>query len=173
MRNNYFTSKVFLEAQLWVFNGFAAISLAFYFSLFSAGNPNEFSWALKTAVIFFGIGLVLNAALAFLILINGKDAEYFHMLNSSKYFGWVPIIAVNSTLLAVLFLVIHFSWLAFMAAMVVIAIAYFAYKNALDEESKRHEEKMREYERQQLDANLQLIKMNRENELKNQNNHPS
>lgn len=173
MRNNFFTSKVFLEAQLWVFNGFAAISLAFYFSLFSAGSPNQFSWALKTAVIFFGIGLVLNAALAFLILISGKDAEYFHMLNSSKYFGWVPVMAVNSTLLAVLFLVIHFSWLAFMAAIVVIAITYFAYKNAMNEEKKRHEEKMREYDLQQIDARLQLIKMHREKELKKQKNHPS
>ena len=97
IRDKLFKSKAFVEAQLWVFNALSAVSLGFYFSLFSAGDPEKFSTSLQLATVLFGISLVTNASLAFLILISDKDAEFLDMLNRSQYFGWVPVVAMLCT----------------------------------------------------------------------------
>lgn len=65
------------------------MSLAFYFSLFSAGKPEEFSVSLQLATVLFGISLATNAPLAFFILVSNKDSDFLDMLNRSKYFGWI------------------------------------------------------------------------------------
>ncbi|HID3971102.1 TPA: hypothetical protein ACXE0Z_000459 [Enterobacter cloacae] len=151
----YFLSKAFVEAQLWVFNGFAAVSLAFYFSLFSAGKPDEFSASLQVAVVLFGISLVSNASLAFLILVSDKDAEFINMLNSSKYFGWIPLIAMYSMLFAIITLILYFSWVAFFVTILTMAAVYWLFNKALSHEKKLTEKRTLEM---QADCTSKMLK---------------
>ncbi|KZQ28030.1 hypothetical protein A3464_06925 [Enterobacter genomosp. O] len=162
--NKYFLSKAFVEAQLWVFNGFAAVSLAFYFSLFSAGKPDEFSISLQIVVVLFGISLVSNASLAFLILVSDKDAEFINMLNSSKYFSWIPLIAMYSMLFAIITLILYYSWVAFFVTILTMAAVYWLFNKALSYEKKLTKQRTCEMQADCTSTMLKLCEMKNKEE---------
>lgn len=162
--NKYFLSKAFVEAQLWVFNGFAAVSLAFYFALFSAGKSEAFSVSLQFAVVLFGVSLVTNASLAFLILISGKDGEFIDMLNRSKYFSWIPIVAMYSMLFAILSLILNFSWIAFLCSILTMTCVFLLFKKALGHENNQIKKRIREMQYEQTSIMLELLKMQKKEE---------
>ncbi|MDH0053586.1 ABC-type multidrug transport system fused ATPase/permease subunit [Pantoea sp. PA1] len=162
--NKYFLSKAFVAAQLWVFNGFAALSIAFYFSLFSAGKPAEFSISLQFSVVLFGISLVTNASLAFLILVSNKDPDFLNMLNRSKYFSWVPLTAMYSMLFAVVFLVLNFSWTALILLILTMAAVYILFERAIKHEREQIETSIRKSKNEQMSTLIEILKMQREKE---------
>lgn len=157
IRDGFFKSKTFVEAQLWVFNGFSAVSIAFYFSLFSAGNPENFPVSLQLAVVLFGISLATNGPLAFLILISDKDSEFLNMLNNSKYFGWVPITSIYSMAFAVISLIAFYSWWAFSFVFITLLAVVLLFFQAMRYDKIEREKRMRQLKSEQLNAMLDIL----------------
>ncbi len=160
--SDFYNNKAFAEAQLWVFNGFSAVSLAFYFALFSAGNPENFSVLLQLTIVLFGISLATNAPLALLIMVSDKDIEFLNMLNNSKFFGWIPIIATYSTMFAVLSLIAFYSCLAFIVVIATVCAIVYLFNQALKAEKIKHKEKMRELKAERISLTLDILKQKKE-----------
>lgn len=162
IREKLLKNKAFAEAQLWVFNGLSVMSLAFYFALFSAGSPDTFSTSLQLATILFGISLSSNSLLASIIIISGKDSDYLDMLNKSPYFGLVPIIAIYSSGLAVISLVVFYSWLAFFSVVFTMAAGIYLLLKAMSYETKLHKKRMQELESEKLSTMHDILKNKKE-----------
>lgn len=167
-QNKFFKSKKFVKAQLWVFNGLSVISLGFYFSLFSAGNPATFPISLQLAVIFFGVGLAANASLAFLFITSRKDPEFIDMLNNSRYFGWIPIVAIYSTGFAVLSLISFYSWIALIAVIFTMCTTIYLLYRTMQDEIKQSERRINEIELEKINLRLEILKNEKEKQEKSE-----
>jgi hypothetical protein len=158
IRENLLKNKAFAEAQLWVFNGLSVMSLAFFFALFSAGSPDDFSFSLQLAAVLFGVSLSSNSFLASIIIFSEKNSDYLDMLNKSPYFGWVPIIAIYSSGLAVVCLVLSYSWFAFFSIVFTMAAVSYLWIKTMKHESEQHKKRMQELELEKLNTMAEILK---------------
>ncbi|EPE6127626.1 hypothetical protein ACSKGD_004504 [Vibrio parahaemolyticus] len=162
-------SESFVKAQLWVFNGLAGISLAYFLALFSAGEPKDFSFSLELATILFSISLISNAVLALMVISTDKDPEFLHLLSVSKYSSWIPIASMYSAAFAVLALVAHFSWFAFICMVFMGLMTPFMSYKALKAELESIKKRRADIQMETLDTQLNIIKMLREKETEAEN----
>ncbi|HCG6308651.1 TPA: hypothetical protein NJ173_001708 [Vibrio parahaemolyticus] len=149
--SDFIKSKIFVDIQLWVFNGLAAISIAYFFALLSAGSPEHFSLAIEASTILFSVSLVMNSALALIIIVSGKDSDFLYFITTSKYLSWLPIVGMYSPAIAILFLLAHFSIIALLTVVIVIVLIPVLFRKALSAQSAANEKRRLEIEQERLD----------------------
>ncbi|MEZ9233845.1 hypothetical protein QF117_04215 [Vibrio sp. YMD68] len=101
--------EVFIKKQIWLYSTFSAVSMAFFLAMLSAGAESDNSTPLKLATLAFSLSLTINSLLSFIIVGFDDETETLHALFKVDLFSFVIFSAFLSFVVAVLFLIAHFS----------------------------------------------------------------
>ena len=119
------------DMHKWAHSVLGIICITFFFSLFSVGNGFEQSIALNIAAWCFGIGLPLNAGLAFLHGMFKSEKLLTQYAQKYLLFRLVEILALNLIFLGVVFLISHFSLSLSIVVFIFGLIAIFIFKKII------------------------------------------
>ncbi len=143
-----FTSKNFIEAQIWVYSVMAASSFAFFLSLLSSTKSGTL---LYIATLLFSVSLGLNVFVAFLFSILKEDGELIHNINKTKIFSKIILFCYLSFILGVVCFIGVFSILAMVVFIIFLLILFFLYPKIQKEveniENAEYEKEFRELEK--------------------------
>ncbi|PNH92279.1 hypothetical protein [Vibrio diazotrophicus] len=113
------------QRQIWLYSASAAVSSAFFLALLSSGNSLDNSLLLLLSTILFAISLVTNAVLAFHgMAYNSQPVEMARQTSTIHVFK-VQFCAYLSIVLAVLFLIWYFSFVAFLSALIAGTFSFY------------------------------------------------
>ena len=104
--------------QVWLYSAFAAVSGAFFLALLSSGSSLNESILLMFSTILFSVSLTTNSILVYHGMAYSSKPLKMARQTSTSYVFEVQLVAQFSFILAMLFLVWHFSFIAFFVALV-------------------------------------------------------